>query len=220
MRPSLQALMKKIKRKTVFIIGGGPSAMDVDFSILQNELVVCINDAYRDFPDATAIYWVDDSWGANNYDNLVAHNCNLIFTSRPAHHISYLRNPDPTTVCNTYMLKRTGEHGFNPTPDCLMGNNSGVQVLNLIVNMKPETIVLIGYDMRTVVVGKKTRSHYHDEERPPIGEHIYTDLFTPSMKALAKGMKELGSKVRIINANPESAVRCFEFGDYTTFLKQ
>jgi hypothetical protein len=208
--------MKIIKRKTVFIIGGGPSARDVDFSILQNELVVCVNDAYRDFPDATAIYWVDDSWGSNNYDNLIAHKCNLIFTSKPDQHISYQRKPDPTTICNTYVLKRTGEHGFDPNPDCLMGNNSGVQVLNLVVNMKPETVVLIGYDMRTV----NRRSHYHDQERPYIKETIYTDLFTPSMKALAKGMKESGSKVRIINANPESAVRCFEFGDYTTFLKR
>jgi len=210
MRPSLQALMKKIKRKTVFIIGGGTSVENVDFSLLQDELVICINDAYRDFPNATAIYWVDDSWASSNYDTLNPHKCKLRFCSKPAQHINYHTKDDPQTVCSTYVIRRTGEYGFDPTPDCLMGNNSGVQALNLVVNMKPDTVVLIGYDMN-IVNGK---THYHDYERPPIGPHIYTDLFLPSMKALYEGMKKEESRVNIINANPNSAVRCFPFGDY------
>jgi len=215
MRPSLQELMKKIKKKTVFIIGGGPSAQTVDFNLLQDELVICINDAYRDFPNATMIYWVDDSWAATNYDNLKQHKCKLIFTSKLKRYVTPNPNKEPVTTVGTFVLKRTGDYGYDPTPDCVMGNNSGVQVLNLVVNMKPENVILIGYDMKRV--GNK--SHYHEQERPYVRDQIYNDVFTPSINSLAEGMKSVGNGVNVINANPTSAARCFPFGDYTDFLK-
>lgn len=214
MRPSLQAFMKKIKNKTVFIIGGGPSAKNVDFSLLQDEIVICINDSYRDFPNATAIYWVDETWGSENYDTLNLHGCQMKFTSRHAQHMSYDRDGDPKTICNAAVLKRTGDVGYDPNPDCVMGNNSGVQMLNLVVNMKPKRIVLIGYDMRKD--GRDT--HYHNMPRPAIGEHIYNDIFMPSIDGLAKGISKSGSRVEIINANPNSAIRCFNFGNYIDYI--
>lgn len=214
MRPSLQELMKKIKGKTVFIVAGGPSASDVDFSLLQDELVICINDSYEDFPKALALYWVDESWIAEEYDYVRNANYPFVFTSKLYHHISYDINPDPTGSCSTYILRRKGDFGYAPEPDCVMGNNSGVQVLNLIVNMKPQTIVLIGYDMKKK--GKQT--HYHDKSRLPPSRDIYSELFIPSMNSLHKGMKEHKVKTLIINANIDSGIRCFEFGDYTDFL--
>jgi len=215
MRPSLQALMKKLKRKNVFIIGGGMSVLNVDLSLLQDEVVVCINDAYRDFPNATAIYWVDESWASENYDNLKQHACQLRFTSKHTQHLNYKRRPDPTTIANGFVLRRTGDAGYDPNADCVMGNNGGVQVLNLVVNMRPSNVILIGYDMKK----EGNRSHYHNEERPFIKDQIYSDQFIPSIMALSREMKKSGCKVNIINANPNSAVRCFEFGEYTDFLK-
>ena len=215
MRPSLQALMKKIKGKTVFIIGGGLSAQNVDFNLLQDEVVICINDAYRDFPNATMIYWVDDNWVSENYDNLKTHKCKLRFCSKHAQYINYKNNPDPRSISEGYIIRRTGDYGFDPNPDCLMGNNSGVQVLNLVVNMKPKNVILIGYDMKRV----DGKSHYHDQERPYVKDEIYSGQFVPSMDALAKGMKDTGTRVNVINATPDSALRCFNFGVYTDFLK-
>ena len=109
MRPSLQALMKKIKGKNVFIIGGGPSAKNVDFSLLHDEVVICINDAYRYFPNAVATYWVDETWAAENAHLLVNHN-GLKFTSKPKQHISYDRDGDPKTICDGAILLRTGDY--------------------------------------------------------------------------------------------------------------
>jgi hypothetical protein len=206
--------MKKIKGKTVFIIGGGPSASDVDFSLLQDELVICINDSYEDFPKATALYWVDESWIAEEYEHVRNANYPFIFTSKPTQHISYDIKPDPTGSCSTYILRRTGDFGYAPQVDCVMGNNSGVQVLNLIVNMKPQTIVLIGYDMKP----RDRKTHYHNKFRLPTQGVIYDGLFIPSMNALHKGMQAHKTRPLIINANSDSAVRCFEFGDYTDFL--
>ena len=211
MRPSLQALMKKIKNKTVFIIGGGPSAKNVDFDLLQDEVVVCVNDAYRFFPNATVIYWVDESWVAENYDEVMSHKCDMVFTSKPAQHITYDKINDPKTSANTYILKRTGDAGYDPNYDCVMGNNSGVQVLNLVANMKPSKVVLIGYDMRRANDGA---THFHTQYRPPIGDYIYDDLFLPSITSFEKQRKNHGNTVPIINANPDSAVRCFPFGNY------
>jgi hypothetical protein len=217
MRPSLQAFMKAIKGKTVFIVGGGTSALNVDFSLLQDEVVICINDSLADFPNATAIYWVDETWASENYDFLKAHKVPHRFTSKPAQHINYDRNGDPKTIAQAAVLKRTSDNGYDPAPDHICGNNSGVQVLNLVVNMKPKRIVLIGFDMQRDTITRKT--HYHNKSRLPIQDHIYNDLFVPSMDGLAKGIEREGSLVEIINANPNSALRCFKFGVYMDYLK-
>ena len=214
MRQSLQDFMKKIKGKTVFIVGGGPSAADVDFSLLQNEVVVCINDSYADFPNAVALYWVDESWIAEEYDKVRNAKYPFVFTSKPYHHISYIPKPDPTGSCSTYILRRKGDFGYTSEYDCVMGNNSGTQALNLVVNMKPQTVVLIGFDMKKR--GRET--HYHRKPRLPHQRDIYSELFIPSMNSLHIGMKGHGVKVKIINACPDSGIRCFEFGDYMDFL--
>ena len=111
-------------------------------------------------------------------------------------------------------MRRKGDFGYASEYDCVMGNNSGVQVLNLIVNMKPSNIILIGYDMTRR--GKAT--HYHGKPRAPFTRDIYTESFIPSMNSLQKGMKEENVRVNIVNANPESGIRCFDFGDYKDFL--
>lgn len=222
MRPALQELHKKIVNQNVFIIGGGPSAKDVDFSLLQNEFVVCINDAFYDFPNAIAIYWVDDGWGSENYDDLKNHICKLLFTSKLAQHISYDKNDDPKTILNATVLKRTGDMGYDSEPDCVRGNNSGVQILNLIVNMEPKNIILIGYDMKKrydEIKGNEI-SHYHDKRRLPIGNYIYDDLFLPSMNSFAKEFfKSKNNNIKIINANEDSAINCFKFGNYKNYIQ-
>ena len=219
MRPSLQEFMKKIKNQTVFLIGGGPSAADVDFSLLQDEVVVCINDSIHDFPNALAVYWVDESWIARNYDIVRDHNCQFRFTSKPTQHITYVNNPDPKGSCSTYILRRHGDFGYAPEYDCVMGNNSGVQVLNLVVNMKPKQVVLVGYDMtfKRMPDGRR-KTHYHNQLRRPFARDVYADLFVPSMNALHKGMVEHDVKVPIVNTFEGSGVRCFPFGDYKDFL--
>jgi hypothetical protein len=214
MRPALQELQRKIKNKTIFIIGGGPSAKTVDFDLLQDEITISINDAYEWFPNTTAVYWVDDSWASENYDNLKFHNCKLFFTSKKAQHINYDIKDDPRGLLNATVLKRTGDFGYDPQPDCVMGNNSGTQVLNLCINMKPKNIVLIGFDMKL----KDNKSHWHEKWRLPIQPRIYNNLFIPSTDALAKGVKNTQSNVNIVNACHDSALRCFKFADYTDFL--
>jgi len=215
MRPALQELQSKIKGRNVFIIGGGPSADTVDFSLLQDEITISLNDAFEKFSNTTAIYWVDDSWASENYDKLKVHNCKLLFTSRRAQHLSYDRNADPRGLLSSTILKRTGDFGYDPKPDCVMGNNSGTQAINLCVNMKPNAIILIGFDMKLV----NNKSHWHKKYRLPIQPKTYNDLFIPSTDALAKGIKLNNCKVEIINANADSALRCFKFGNYMDYLK-
>lgn len=214
MRPALQELQKKIKNKTIFIIGGGPSIQDVDFDLLQDEITISINDAFKWFPQTTLIYWVDDSWASENYDKLKVHDCKLLFTSKQAQHISYTVNKDPRTILGATILRRTGDFGFDKQSDCVMGNNSGTQVLNLCMNMKPKVIVLLGFDMKH----KGNKSHWHNMPRLPVQPKIYNNQFIPSTEALAKNAKKMGCKVDIVNACSDSALRCFRFAEYTEFL--
>jgi hypothetical protein len=212
MQPQLQELKRKLRHETVFIVGGGKSLQSVDFKRLQDELTICINDAYRFFPNATALFWVDDSWISEHYDSVMAHNCQLRFTSKHSQAMPFDMNNNPKGIANSCILARTGDFGYDKNYNCVMGNNSGTQALNLAVNMKPKTIVLLGYDM-------KTTGHFHDGKRPVITQDIYRDLFIPSTNALADGIKAANVEIDIVNANPDSGLNCFRFDDYTNYLK-
>jgi len=218
MRPSLQHFMNKIKGKTVFMVGGGDSISSmVDFSLLQNELVFCINDSYMDIITPVGLYWVDDTWMSERYEKLKEYTDMDIFTSKTASHINYDIKNDPRTLGNTIILKRISDFGYAPDFDTVCGNNSGVQALNFVVNMSPSNVILLGYDMRR---GDTGRTHYHDEYRPHIPDDVYSTLFLPSINKFAKEYKESGKSVNIYNANPDSAVRCFNFCDYRDFIKE
>lgn len=204
--------MKQIRHKTVFIVGGGSSIKDIDFKELDNEITVSINDAYKYLPNTTAIFWVDDSWISENYDNVMSHPCQLRFTSKFAQHIRLNKDSDPRGIADATILRRTGDFGYDPDVNNVMGNNSGTQALNLVVNMKPKRIILLGYDMNPT-------GHFHDGKRPAIRPDIYTDLFIPSTRELAKGIKKMNVDVEIINANPYSGLNYFKFDDYKNYLK-
>ena len=67
----------------VFIIAGGKSAGRVKPSSLHGEVVLSINDAFKDFR-SSILYWMDKSWADNNAAEVHAFG-GLKFSSRPFH---------------------------------------------------------------------------------------------------------------------------------------
>ena len=211
MYEGLQHLKREVKNKTIFIFGGGASLQDFDYSTVEDEITFAINDAYRFLPNAKVIYWVDDTWISENYENVMAHKCQYRITSKFSQHLG---NRVTKGIANSIILKRTGDAGFDPDIECVRGNNSGVQILNLAINLKPKNIVLLGYDMKKT--NKKT--HFHTFRRPHIKDSIYTDLFIPSINSLAQDFKQKYFTINIVNANHDSAVKCFKFEDYKNYI--
>lgn len=211
MYEDLQHLKREVRGKNIFIFGGGASLENFDYTVVENEITFAINDAYRFLPNATVIYWVDDTWISENYDNVMAHKCKYKITSKFSQHLG---NRVTKGIANSIILKRTGDNGFDPNLDSVRGNNSGVQLLNLAINLQPKNIILMGYDM------KKTnkKSHFHNFRRPHIKDSIYTDLFIPSINSLAQEFNQKSLNINIVNANTDSAVRCFRFDLFEKYI--
>lgn len=210
MRERLQQLFREVRDRNVFLVGGGKSFSEyVDINDLQNQVTIAINTAIEVLPDATAIYWVDESWASENYDLLQQHSCPLRFTSK--HHAQVYIDKNVFGVCNSTVLRRTGDYGFDPDVDSVRGNNSGAQVLNLIANLRPKNIILLGYDMKV--------GHWHNRGKLPIKESIYSEQFVPSIASMAKEMEEKRPGISVINGSPISALGCFPFGEYRDFLE-
>lgn len=202
MRDKLQRLYDKISGRTVYVIGGGPSFKTVDKKLLNDKLIVCINNAYKEFENPTALYWADESWVGKHYDHVLSHPCQLRFTARHSADGYILK--DTQATCNSTVLKRTGDFGIDMNVDHVKGNNSGAHVINLLANMKVRKIVLLGYDMKL----NKGHSHWHEGHGLPMGNYVYDDLFIPSINSMAPILKNL--KIEVVNCSADSSLKCFK----------
>lgn len=207
MREHLEELYNKFYGQDVFIVAGGYSVNDINLNYLHDKNTVAINDSYKILPNATALFWCDNSWCGREFDGLKLHQTKLRFHSmhHGAGHIANdVKAPGGATV-----VHRTGEYGFDPNVDHVMGNNGGVQCLNLVINMGAKRIYLIGYDMRDDPL-KRGKTHFHNHHILPIRHDTYSRLFIPSMVALDKEVRRLGINVEIINCSRTSAITCFK----------
>lgn len=213
MRESIEQLYKTVTGQEVFIVGGGYSIRDIDLSLLNNKITIAINDVYQKLPHALAVYWCDSSWGAKHADKLKYHDSTLRFTSRRGANVK----ADVKGLANSTLLNVTGDFGYDPNPDNVMGNNSGVQCLNLIINMKPRKIYLLGFDMRDNPL-KRGETHFHDNHELVVPTRIYKELFVPSMNALAEQIKNKTS-IEILNCSKTSALNCFKKISFKEVIK-
>jgi hypothetical protein len=210
MRDKIQQLYDKVSGRDVFVIGGGPSFKTVDKSSLKGKNIICLNTAYREFPDATALYWCDESWIGTHYDNVMNHPCQLRFTAR--HTADGYIKGNLLASGNATVLRRTGDYGIDMNIDNVRGNNSGAHMLNFLANIKVKRIILLGYDMKVA----RGQSHWHEGHGLPMGNYIYDDLFVPSINSMAPGLKNM--KIDVVNCSPSSALECFRKDKLENYL--
>lgn len=207
MRDEIQELYSKFYGQDVFIVGGGYSVRDINLEYLHDKNTVAINDAYKILPNATALFWCDNSWCGREFDGLKAHKTKQRFHTRKyasTHIAQNIKAPGGATVLN-----RSDDYGFDPNVDNVCGNNGGTQCLNFVVNMGAKRIYLIGYDMRDDPL-KRGKTHWHDDHQLVIRHDTYSRLFIPSIVSLNKSIKKRGINVDIINCSQTSAIPCFE----------
>lgn len=196
-----QKLFDSLQGKDVYIIGGGPSVSAIDMSSLDNKKIIAINNSYKLLEKLTALYWCDANWADKHHRLLDPHPCKLRFSNRLNHAVC-----DKPLAHGEILLRKTGDFGYDPNPDHVRGNNGGVQCLNLIINMRPKRIFLLGYDMKLI----NRQTHWHDGHGGnPVTASIYNNLFIPSMESLAIEIKNYSEIPEIINLSMDSAITCF-----------
>lgn len=206
----LHQFAHEIKDDVVFIIGGGPSVDDVDPTDLKDEKVLALNSGFVKFPNAIGVFWLDCSWSAMHDHKLNAHHSKYRFHARDNWDYKDVLGPG-----GAFILNRESQTGYSPDLRNVSGNNSGSQALNLCINCKPSTIVLLGFDMTS----HNKRTHFHDEYEQKTQPHIFTDNFLPNFEILYNEIKDLPNLPKIINASPISKLPHFKIDNYKNYLK-
>lgn len=190
--------------KRCFIIGGGPSFEGFDWKLLKDELTIGVNMAYLFNPTINLIYdlrlmeklTIDPHWAKYPGTKL------------------WLNSETPNDrgrfqgVIELYesIHRGTGQAMWSQSfaDGLFRGNNAGVAALNLADILGASPICLMGFDFK----GRGGHSANWHNQYPAEWKQEdnvyrgYVDCFN-TIKTAVRG--------RVVNLNPDSALRCFEF---------
>ena len=63
--------------KACYIVGGGTSLKDFDWTLLDDKFTIALNNAHLVLPEADIIYCTDPPWIESNAQTLIAHKAHL-----------------------------------------------------------------------------------------------------------------------------------------------
>ncbi len=198
--------------KPAYVVGGGPSLDGFDFSRLQGRRTIAVNIAFYYFEptvifsmDTRCLNWILGGFYEPKYPGLLEK-----FKKTAAYKtwlITYTAQlPDPIFVVKVFKNYDAGlrEFSWDLNDGLCHGNNSGFAAFNLAVVLGADPIYLLGFDMKH----KDGKSHFHAGHPIPQAEEKAKSYAAPFEK-IAPELERRGR--RIINLNPDSGLRCFEF---------
>ena len=201
------------KGRRCFIIGGGPSIKDVDLSMLTGELTIGVNRAYE-LLSPSILFGVDGQMWGWVEQGLCGADSKKKFNEYKGYKVWMALNrafpPD------FYLINVDDGSGYKigSTKRLAFKNNSGYGAINLAAALGANPIYLLGFDMRGDKQGKQ--KWWHEGYPIDYGEDVYTG-YVRELGKFAPVLKEAG--IQIVNLNPKSTLKCFEFGDYRNVVR-
>lgn len=129
--------------ETIVLIGGGPSAKNVDFAAIKPyATIVGCNDAAVHAP-VDIIFSVDGRWMKNRIDFWTQFPGQKIFSRH--HFTKWVKPPWPCDIEVTLIPTELEGQGFCNAP-VVRASNSGFAALNWAYHKRPKNIFLFGYD--------------------------------------------------------------------------
>lgn len=185
---------------TCYIVGGGPSLKDFDWTILDDKFTIALNMAHTMLPKADVIYCTDPPWISPNEKTLSEHKA-------PVWQGVLNLNKPPKLECVDLQWHLTGPQGFETKEGCMKhGSNSAYAATNMAAaHLGFKKIYLLGIDMKWGAKGKKDTSHWHSETKPHAridSEAIYFKM-KEGFKVAKPFLKELGVEVISVSTGPE-----------------
>ncbi len=171
--------------------------------------VIAVNDAYKVMPWADAMYACDNHWWLNVPRNFSKFSGEMWTTHEETNVPGDIHGNDAREVLKKFPNVRTvyGRDGSEFSFDqnfIRYGHTSGFQSINLALLKGCRRIVLVGFDSRHVD-GKAHFFGDHPKELHTTGDHGYRD----HVKHFARAAECMPKDVKIINATPGSAIKCF-----------
>jgi hypothetical protein len=184
---------------TAFIIGGGPSLRDFDFTPLHNRNIIGCNCAFM-LGEWVDICWFGDSMWFDQNRVLLAHFPGLKY------HCCHRHKDRP----DTFRIARGKPEGIETDPyKVSWNNNTGASAINLAYHLGARKVILLGFDMK---FGSDKENNWHNYyERLEVskrGDDWYPyDRFLRSFIQIQKDAQKLD--LEILNATPDSALTLF-----------
>jgi len=198
------------KGERCFLLGGGPSLIDFDWGLLRGAgRVIAVNRAIERAPWADMMFSMDSRlyrWyheernlmpreALDAYDRFKG-----IKVWLDSHHYKFRSD--------VYLVNWIGKVGVSRklSKGIYSGGNSGFAALSLAVALGCNPIVLLGYDMGH----SHGLTHWHDGYAVRSCDPS-TRTWVQGFEKIAPALAEAG--VQVVNANPNSNIRCFPFGN-------
>jgi hypothetical protein len=131
----------------IAIVGGGPSLRAIDLSAIPGT-IIAINDSAIHLPRFDIVVSMDRLWTEYRYDNLHR-------MQKPAHirRSALQKLPHKWPWLHSFECDHTSAE-FSDQSGVLNGTNSGLCGFNLAYQMRPEQILLFGFDMKRGPAGE------------------------------------------------------------------
>jgi len=180
--------------RTCYIIGGGASLKDFDWSLLDGKFVIAINRAYEVLPNAQIVYFTDDDYYRRHKEAMEKHSGIKVKGSL---------NPALVNAPGVIQFHLITDQGLVLQPGCLAhGSNSTYAAINMAgVHLGFNKIYLLGVDMKWGNRGDRTTTHWHDGHKRIDPEGAY-DMMIEKYKTLVGPLRFRGIEVINVN-NPE-----------------
>lgn len=204
----LDAMLPQIERRdfgpggSVVVAGSGPSLTPDVADACAGLPVIAVNDAYKLFPDAMALYACDADWWR------VHDGCPEFRGEKWSSHTveENGRHNNKLETARRYdlrLIEGRDRDGFSFEPNVIhYGSNSGFQAINLALQFGARRVVLVGFDMRLV-----------DGVRHFFGDHPALlrngGSYANFIRAFRAAAATLPDNIEIVNATPGSGLKCF-----------
>lgn len=187
-----------------FLIGGGPSLKNFDFSLLEGKNVIGCNDAYHLGPHIVSIcafgdqkWWQRNKWDLEKFPNRVVTNSPTLM---------------PYKLPSNFKKMIRIQNGFSHGGDSLGWNYStGALAINLATLLGAKRVFLLGYDLGV----QGAVHHWHDHNPEPIKEAVFRRFiggFQTVKQALPK-------ETEVINVTDgTSNLKLFPMMDFPKFI--
>lgn len=191
--------------KTAIILASGPSLSieQIDAARASKHRTIVVNSTYQKFLDADTLYAGDYLWWKIHHADVKAQFKGERVTGDSS---VAARWPDVTRVRSAFRegLGREIIH---------QNGNSGVAALNLAYLQGFERIVLLGFDMK---LGPNGEKHHHPDHPAPCVQGQTFGEWLHKLESVARDFKK--TQCLVVNATPDSAMKCFPVADWREVL--
>jgi len=193
------------KDNAAYIIGGGPSLKNMDWTPFKDKRVIGCNDAYTLGDWIDVCFFGDYLWYMGQ-SNFVGHREKLMSFPGLKVTCSEKRISDAGILRVRRAIFKRGITFDRAKGTVCWNGNTGLAAINLAIYFGCKKIVLLGFDMK---LSNEGDSNWHPNLKTKPNKSLYP-RYLGSAQLVAKDIKAKFPDIEVLNANPGSAMEYFK----------